>query len=714
MKKCSFPLYRQLISLFSILVIVLVQFPVAAPAFSFSGFNPFKKNFVFQTQATEVKDSVNSLLATFTNAGSIPIADATASAHGQASPYPSTISVSGLSGTLNGITLTLNNASFARTRDIDIILVAPTGAAFMVMSDVSDGSATSGANITFSDAGSALPATGGISSGTYVPTDIVSVTAGNDVFPAPAPSYSSPATTDSATFASVFNGINPNGTWSLYIQDDAASSGLTSSITGGWTLNITTAGAAAATTTTVSSSLNPSLTTQSVTFTATVTSGGSPVTSGTVSFTQNGSAISAGCTNVAVNVSGQATCTATAGTLPEGMRTITATYSGTASFGTSNGSITQTVNSPTVVSGNQFCNNGGIAITNNSTAVQYPSNITVSGLTGTISKVTVNLNNVTLPNGFDLDLLLVGPGGQAFVIVSDVGDTNSVSGINLTLDDAAGSALPIGSVLTGGTFKPTDNSVAGSPDNFPAPAPGTFSTPAPTGTATFASVFNTLNPNGNWALYAVDDALGGSASSIGSYCLNFTLTKFSTSTSVTSSMNPVPQGASVTFTATVTTTGTGTPSGTVEFFSDGTSIGTGTLNGAGQATLTTSALPAGTRSITAQYLGANVGAGGGGYSVSTSGALSQMITGSTAAGVTIEGRVLTASGRGISKALVTITDNNGNVRYAVTNPFGFYRFVDVEVGEGYLLNAAAKNKQFTPQFVSINQAMDNLDFVAIE
>src|SRR5208282_5084367 len=65
------------------------------------------------------------------------------------------------------------------------------------------------------------------------------------------------------------------------------------------------------TTTTLVSSLNPSFTAapdNSVQFTATVTSGGNPVSSGTVTFTDNGNPLS-GCSAVALNGSGQAQCT---------------------------------------------------------------------------------------------------------------------------------------------------------------------------------------------------------------------------------------------------------------------------------------------------------------------------------------------------------------------------------------------------------------------
>jgi hypothetical protein len=59
----------------------------------------------------------------------------------------------------------------------------------------------------------------------------------------------------------------------------------------------------------------------------------------------------------------------------------------------------------------------------------------------------------------------------------------------------------------------------------------------------------------------------------------------------------------VMLTATVTSTTAGTPAGTVTFFSNGISLGAGTLNPGGQATLTTSSLAAGPDSIVAQYDG---------------------------------------------------------------------------------------------------------------
>ena len=101
----------------------------------------------------------------------------------------------------------------------------------------------------------------------------------------------------------------------------------------------TVSATAATSTTSLMSSANPSTIGQSVTFTASVTGSGSTPT-GTVAFTDGGTAIS-GCSSVAL-ASGSAACTTNA--LAAGSHTISATYSGDASYSTSRSSLTQAVN----------------------------------------------------------------------------------------------------------------------------------------------------------------------------------------------------------------------------------------------------------------------------------------------------------------------------------------------------------------------------------
>jgi hypothetical protein len=76
-----------------------------------------------------------------------------------------------------------------------------------------------------------------------------------------------------------------------------------------------------------------------------------------------------------------------------------------------------------------------------------------------------------------------------------------------------------------------------------------------------------------------------------------------TTTTITSAPNPSLAGQPVTFTATVTATNGSTPTGSVEFFDNGVSLGSVPLVN-GQATLTTANLGPGQHDITAVYLGA--------------------------------------------------------------------------------------------------------------
>ena len=83
----------------------------------------------------------------------------------------------------------------------------------------------------------------------------------------------------------------------------------------------------------------------------------------------------------------------------------------------------------------------------------------------------------------------------------------------------------------------------------------------------------------------------------------------------------------------------------------------------------------------------------------------------TAASVSISGRVSNGK-RGVSRAVVHITDQNGNIRTARTNMFGYYRFDDVEVGQTLIVNVFHKRYQFNTQVVSPNETLTNLNFTA--
>ncbi len=157
-----------------------------------------------------------------------------------------------------------------------------------------------------------------------------------------------------------------------------------------------------------------------------------------------------------------------------------------------------------------FTTSSSITIPASGSASPYPSNLVVSGLNGTVTKVTATLTGLGHAFPRDIDLLLVGPTGASIVPMSDAGGSSAVSNLTLTFDDAAAATIPSTSISSG-TFQPTDYTTG---DSFPSPAP--TGTPSST-----LSAFNGLNPNGTWKLYAVDDATPDSGS-IGGWSLTFT------------------------------------------------------------------------------------------------------------------------------------------------------------------------------------------------
>jgi hypothetical protein len=139
---------------------------------------------------------------------------------------------------------------------------------------------------------------------------------------------------------------------------------------------------------------------------------------------------------------------------------------------------------------------------------------------------------------------------------------------------------------------------------------------------------------------------------------------------VTSSLTPSNYGVAVTFTATVTGNGTIAPTGVVNFLDGGVQFATANLSGAtGIVTVTTSALAAGTHTITAAYQGDT------NYSAATSPAVAQVVnkteTSATLAATPIPGiaglpvaltaTVKIVAGAATITGTVTFTDGTTNL-----------------------------------------------------
>jgi hypothetical protein len=86
----------------------------------------------------------------------------------------------------------------------------------------------------------------------------------------------------------------------------------------------------------------------------------------------------------------------------------------------------------------------------------------------------------------------------------------------------------------------------------------------------------------------------------------------------------------------------------------------------------------------------------------------------TAAPVSVGGQVRTSDGRGVSRVYVTLSGGSmSQPRIAITNPFGYYQFDNVTVGETYILSVSAKGYTFdnSTRVVTLVENLQNEDFI---
>jgi autotransporter-associated beta strand protein len=390
----------------------------------------------------------------------------------------------------------------------------------------------------------------------------------------------------------------------------------------------------AATTSSVASSANPSVVGQSVTFTATVAASapGSGTPTGTVTFKDGATTLGTG----TLNGSGQTTLITSA--LSLGGHSITVVYAGDTNYTTSTSStLTQTVNQAATASSVASSANPSVV----GQSITFTATITAStpgsGIpTGTVTfkDGATTLGTGTLDGSGQTTLITSALSlGSHSITVVYAGDANYTTSTSSTLTQTVNQAATTSSVASS-----ANPSVFGQSVTFTATvaasAPGSG---IPTGTVTFkdgATTFGTGTLDGSGQTTLITSALSLGSHSITvvyagdtnyttstSSTLTQTVNQAATTSSVASSANPSVFGQSVTFTATVAASapGSGTPTGTVTFKDGATTLGTGTLDGSGQTTISTSALSIGSHSITVVY------AGDTNYTTSTSSALSQTV-----------------------------------------------------------------------------------------
>lgn len=133
-------------------------------------------------------------------------------------------------------------------------------------------------------------------------------------------------------------------------------------------------------------------------------------------------------------------------------------------------------------------------------ASPYPSKIRVSGLRGRITRVTVTVNGLVHGYPDDIEMMLVSPGGQQIVLMSDVGAGGRINPVTLTFDPTSAADVPPRSQIRSGTYSPS-NFIEGT---YPFPGVG------PDGANDGLADLNgpASRQNGVWKLYIADRLRG--------------------------------------------------------------------------------------------------------------------------------------------------------------------------------------------------------------
>jgi hypothetical protein len=237
------------------------------------------------------------------------------------------------------------------------------------------------------------------------------------------------------------------------------------------------------------------------------------------------------------------------------------------------------------------------------------------------------------------------------------------------------------------TFTSSVSSLGGTPTGTVTFMDGTTalgtSTLNGSGIATLSIATLSVGTHSMAAVYSGTVDFSGSASS----GLSQVVQTASTTTAVSSSLNPSNDGQSVTFTATLSWSARGAPTGTVTFLDGTNTIGTSVVNGSGIATFSISTLSVGTHSITATYSGDS------NFSASTSPVLSQgVVSTTTSTAVTSSLNPSTES----QSVTFTVTVNSAGL-----TPTGTVRLTDGSTMLGTLVLNGAGIATFTTSTLSV-------------
>jgi sugar lactone lactonase YvrE len=441
------------------------------------------------------------------------------------------------------------------------------------------------------------------------------------------------------------------------------------------------------TTAALTSSMNPSLVGAAVTFIATVSNGGAPLT-GTVIFLDGSTQLC----NVTISGS-SAACTTSS--LALGQQSITASYSGDVNDASSTtpvllqvvkqspGLLLAVVPNPAVVTSN-------VTLTLTATAPTGVPTGAVAFYDGTtaLSAVTLSVSGVASYSTTQLSV------GTHNLSVQYAGDASNAAKQSNVVSEVVQQATTATTLSSSDTTSPVGSQVT-----FTAIV-SSANGPEPAGTVEFKAGLTslgsgTVGSNGTAVLslaslapgtYSIVAVYSGDADDATSTSTPFTETiqQIGTATALSASLNPISAGAVLTLRAAVsaigTATGAGALSGEVTFSEGATVYGSAVINSSGDAILPISTLSAGPHSIVAIYSGNT------NYATSTSSVLAESVQ-STATTTTLTSTAATtlagepasftaavSSGTGIPTGSVGFYDGGVSIGQALLNAQGVATF----------------------------------------
>jgi subtilisin-like proprotein convertase family protein len=174
-----------------------------------------------------------SLTITTTNTSTLQIpATSNTDGEGVASQYPYPINVAGETGVVTDVNVIIDGFTHSEPNHVNMLLVSPNGIPVVLMSGACGTASAPNIDLVFNDEettpADTIPDLGPCISDTYRP----GMWDGELTMPSPAPSG------PYFDRLSAFDGINPNGTWNLYVEDDGLNDA--GFITGAITLIINT------------------------------------------------------------------------------------------------------------------------------------------------------------------------------------------------------------------------------------------------------------------------------------------------------------------------------------------------------------------------------------------------------------------------------------------------------------------------------------------